>query len=242
MTRRPPKLPALYVEGRDDVSVIAALLKRHGLDTREGKEHLWLEPLGSIDALLEAMPERIKVERVHPCGFVFDIDVELANRWRAIRDRLSFRNDPSVELRNTLPDNCPANGYFGQLKDYPAGFGVWLMPDCSSDGQMLEHLIRSLLRPEDPLWPHAVESTDRAAGLVDAYNTHLAAGGRRFERFGEHAKIKAEIRSWLAWQREPGMPFGAAINSMTLGHDSAQALTFLRWVKQLFQLTALTID
>lgn len=240
MTPRPPHLPALYVEGPDDVSVIAALLKKHGVDTRQGTEHLWIKPLGSIQALLEAMPDAIKAERAFPCGFVLDIDVELIHRWQAVRDRLQFADDPVISLADAPPTMCPVGGYSGQVMDYPAKFGVWLMPDCSTDGQVLEHLIQTLLRPGDPLWPHAVDSVGKAARIADEYNASLSANDRQYERFSDRARIKAEIRTWLAWQSEPGVPLGAAINNEYLAHDSVQALAFLRWLGQLYGFSQLS--
>ena len=110
------------------------------------------------------------------------------------------------------------------------------MPDCASDGQMLEHLVHSLMPPQHPLWPHAQSSTTKAAELVEDANAHLDASSQKWKRFNDSQKIKAEIRSWLAWQEQPGIQFGAAINNHVLGHDSPQAIAFLRRLKELFSL------
>ena len=107
------------------------------------------------------------------------------------------------------------------------------MPDCRSDGQMLEHLVQSLLPQDHPLWPHARASTATAATIVDEANA--TRGGKPWTRFSETVRIKAEIRTWLAWQSEPGVQLGAAINNEVLHHDSAQAMAFLGWMRRLFQ-------
>ncbi len=240
MNPRPTNLPALYVEGNDDVSVVAALLKKHGVDTKRGEKHLWIQPFGNIEELLEAMPLTIKTNRNLPCGFVLDIDIEVTHRWKAVKERLKFSTDPSVSLSEPVADTCPPGGFFGQIKDFPARFGVWLMPDCKTDGQMLEHLISTLMRPEDPLWPHAKSSTAEAARIVDRANEGVVAGGGRWERFADKVRIKAEVRSWLAWQREPGVALGAAINDQILRNDSPEALAFLRWLKELYGFDQLT--
>lgn len=45
--KKPPKgVPALYVEGADDISAIAALLRRHGFDSKRGKRHLFISHAG----------------------------------------------------------------------------------------------------------------------------------------------------------------------------------------------------
>ena len=87
----------------------------------------------------------------------------MPRRWQAVRDRLSFDSDPSTELEDPVPAACPASGYIGRLKNYPHPFGIWLMPDCASDGKKLEHLVATLIPQDDPLWPHAVAMTAIAA-------------------------------------------------------------------------------
>ena len=221
------RLPTLYVEGKDDISVISALLFRHGVDTDRGRQHLQIKDMESVELLLENMPEAIRNATDRPIGFVVDIDIELTHRWDAVRGRLR-------EIGIVADRNCPPEGFFSKLPDYPHGFGIWLMPDCKTDGQMLEHLVQSLMPAQDPLWPHAQSSTETAATLVDAANATIGGHGRKWKRFSDTVRIKAEVRSWLAWQEEPGVQLGAAINDHILGHDSPQALAFLRWLGQLY--------
>lgn len=235
MRNRPKAVPTLYVEGPDDISAIAALLKRHGYDTEQGKRHLLIRAIGSDSELLSVLADTIKSERSLPCGFVLDIDTEARNRWKSVCDRLAFNHDPNIELTEPLPAECSSDGlpgYIGQLKGYPSKFGVWLMPDCKSDGQKLEHLMETLIPSDDPLFPFARQCTTEAARLVDAANQQA---NLPWERFTDANKIKAEMRTWLAWRKEPGVPFGAAINDTYLRHDSPQALAFLDWLKRLFR-------
>ena len=103
------QLPILYVEGFDDVCVISALLKRHGIDTDRGNAHLRIISLYSVSEVIDAIPN-------------------------AIRANL----------------------------------------------------------------------------------------------------IKAEVHTWMAWQRVPGSTLGAAVNSKILGCDSPQALGLLEWLKSLY--------
>jgi hypothetical protein len=230
MKSRPPNLPALYVEGADDISTIAGLLNRHGYDTKQGQQHLYIKAFGSLDELLDAMQDTIKTERNAPCGFVLDIDIEIKHRWQAVADRLKFEGNPTTKLETAVDLTCPTNGYIGKVRDYPHPFGIWLMPDCASDNKKLEDLIATLIPPGNPLKSHAEKSTDEAARLVDAAN----AMRKQWDRFTEPDKIKAQVRTWLAWQREPGAAFGAAINDNILRHDSPNAMAFLDWISRLY--------
>lgn len=223
-------LPILYVEGKDDISVINALLSRHGIDTQRGQRHLRIQDQESVEILLANLPDAIRNATDHAVGFVIDIDIEVQHRWRVVQDRLR-------PCGVAAPATCPPNGFIGRLPDYPHPFGVWLMPDCRSDGQMLEHLVQSLMPAGHPLWPHAQACTATSATLVDQANALLPADSRKWKRFSDAVRIKAEVRTWLAWQHEPGVQLGAAINDHILGHDSPPALAFLDWMRRLFRFT-----
>ncbi|HUY35055.1 MAG TPA: DUF3226 domain-containing protein [Pirellulales bacterium] len=127
----PIPLPTLYVEGKDDISVVNALLSRHGVDTGRGKRHLRIEDHDNVETLLLGMPVAVKAATDRPVGFVVDIDVEIKNRWDAVRGRLREAGVGSP------PSACPATGYFGQFPDYAHRFGVWLMPDCAARSAIL---------------------------------------------------------------------------------------------------------
>jgi hypothetical protein len=227
------ELPVLYVEGPDDTSVISALLKVHGCDTREGKQHLEIRKLSNLETLLKRMPDAIRSASERPIGFVLDTDVTMARRWQAVCGQLKIAGA-------TTPKTCPRGGYFGQLKEYPFRFGVWLMPDCHTSHQKLENLIQSLLPPGHPLWTHAVDSTAKAATIVGQANRRVRR--KQWNCFSKNDRIKAEVRTWLAWQEEPGAPMGTAIRSSILAANSPAALLFLRWLRELFNLTLSNVD
>ena len=97
--------------------------------------------------------------------------------------------------------------------------GVWLMPD-NRRGGMLEDFLAKLVPSGDACWAHADTSTGQARNL----GAPLAPV--------HHAK--GVLHTWLAWRAVPGLPFGIALNSQVLGHDSLEALAFVRWFNRLF--------
>jgi len=225
--------PTLHVEGNDDISVINALLFRHGVDTARGNKFLRIQGQGSDVTLLANMADAIRNATDQPVGFVLDIDVKCSDRWSAVCGALR-------EFNLDLPNACPETGYFGKLSDYPHRFGVWLMPDCATDYTKLEHLCQTLLPHNDPLWPHVLISVTGAVTLVNQAN--VSCGSQpKWSSFKDADRIKAEIHTWLAWQQEPGKPMGAAINAHFLNHDSAQAMSFLRWIKELYGMSRLAV-
>ncbi|MGD0518783.1 MAG: DUF3226 domain-containing protein [Thermoguttaceae bacterium] len=225
-------VPTLYVEGKDDISVISNLLLRHGVDTECGNKHLKIQDKGGVDSVLDFMPDVIRSSTEYPVGFVIDIDIKVIDRWNSVSTKLR-------EVGITPPDNCPSNGFFGQLPEYQHRFGVWLMPDCTTDYSKMEHIVQSLIPQYDPLWSHAQQSVTHAMNLVGEANKIIAEEEKRWKKFRDVDRIKAEVHTWLAWQRSPGVPFGTAIKERILGHDSPQAINFLRWIKDLYGLPQL---
>ncbi len=49
---------------------------------------------------------------------------------------------------------------------------------------------------------------------------------------------EAEVHAWLAWQGEPGKPFGQAVAARYFLHDAAVAARFVAWFKQVYGLAA----
>jgi hypothetical protein len=229
-----PKVPKLNVEGMDDVSVISNLLRRHGIDTDRGNKYLAISGKESDLGVLDTMCDAIRAATGNAVGFVIDIDTEIQNRWQSIVERLR-----SIGI--STPESCPAEGYIDRLPEYSHPFGIWLMPDCKSDNQKLEDLVKTLLPRDHPLWPYAKECAAEAKRRIDEANVGRVDLTSHFKCFGDPDRIKAELRTWLAWQRNPGVQFGAAINDHILGHDSPEAKAFLRWLKKLFNISELNV-
>ncbi len=236
MTHNDSSLPKLHVEGKDDVSVISNLLARHGIITKTDGAYAYLEILacGGEIGVLSILESAIKSSTDRPVGFVIDIDEDLRSRWQGIVERLQH-------LGVDAPSACPREGYIGKISDYPHGFGIWLMPDCQMDSGKLEDFVATLVPAGNPLWPFATECVDEAAVRTAAANTAVAnqtpvSSPASWECFREVDRGKAERRTWLAWQRPPGVQLGAAINNRVLNHDSEIALRFLDWLKRLYAI------
>lgn len=212
----------LYVEGRDDMFAVLGLLERHGVDcldesrlfdvhTSKGLKQSDTE---SVGALLDGMDYAIRQSRGRPTGFVFDADQDVSSRWQAIADRL-----------RPMGFDCPlqpvSDGVICNAKIQVADFkvGVWLMPNNSDKG-MLEDFLHDLIGEGDKLLPIAKDATKTAI--------------KTDPRFAEVHEPKAIIHTWLAWQKNPGLPFGTAITAHYFRHDTEVAIAFVKWFRNLF--------
>lgn len=208
----PEKSPhRLLVEGKDDLHTIVHLLRRHGLNYDEPAPSLpYIHSTDGYSELLKALP--VAAKSYKRLGVVVDADLDPASRWTEIVNSLK-----GVGVK--VADEPVREGEIasGLIADWR--IGVWVMPDNTSGGG-LETFLGRLVPANDRCWPHADAST-REAKRLDA-------------KFPDKYFEKARIHSWLAWQEEPGQPYGTAITSACFRTDTAEAKAFVSWFQRLF--------
>jgi hypothetical protein len=207
------EFPALYVEGDDDLHTIVHLLGRHSIQLDKDLGPVRIRETHGDEGVLAAMTTAVRASTNRAVGFVLDANGAVADRWRGVCARLS-----KVDL--DLPKQPPADGFVGDSPSLKARVGVWIMPDNNTDSGNLEDLVETLVPEGDTLLGHAQSATDDAAKLGAAFS---AGDGK-----------KAVLHCWLAWQKEPGKPFGTALQAHFFRHDSPEALRFVKWFKRLY--------
>jgi hypothetical protein len=210
-----PRRLTLTVEGRDDKWVVINVLERNGLDWEAGRASgrvPEIDEAGGDTRLLDRLPTEIRVGTGRTVGFILDADVSLQSRWEAVRARLT-------EADVDCPENPPAGGFIGHSSRYLTRVGVWLMPDNRREGKV-EDFLTTLISQEDPLIDHAHSATDAAKA--------------RGAQFTSPDRPKAVVHAWLAWQREPGYPYGKAIQAEFFERRSDVVDTFLLWFEDLY--------
>ena len=211
----------LYVEGNDDAHAIVHLLLKYSIIANFSKNNhdvapnaTEICPQGGKDKVLKVIKTAVQVSNGLSVGFVLDADNDPQAQWSAVRDRLR-------ECELHPPEDMPADGYVDDVKQSKARVGVWLMPGQQRAGA-LEEFLTDLVPEGDPrrLLELATSSTEQA-------RTNGAT-------FPDAKRSKAVFHAWLAWQEEPGRPYGTAINGEFLRHDSPAARIFVAWYKRLF--------
>ena len=212
---------SLRVEGRDDLHAILHLLIRSGFDYERQRQRLpsIYEIRGGKTGVLDNVERLVRASANTRVGFVLDADDSVENTWRAISHRL--------EMAGVVPPRAvPAEGFVGESGEYKARVGVWLMPDNLQEGERgegtLERFLETLVQEADPLLPHAREATRRAK------TEHGAS-------YPDGDVKKAVLHAWLAWQKEPGLPYGTAIKARYFRHDSPVAESFVGWFRRVFE-------
>jgi hypothetical protein len=179
----------LLVEGTDDEHVVKHLCARHHLPTIDG-----ITKTDGVDRLVETFAVRLKTSDVRAIGALVDADTDLQTRWNSLRN-------PLIEAGYTNVPESPIEN--GTILEPPVGtllprVGIWLMPNNQTCG-ILEDFLSFLVPTPNPLLDHARESLNT---IPDEHR-----------QFATNDTSKALIHTWLAWQEEPGRPFGTAISA-----------------------------
>jgi hypothetical protein len=200
----------LLVEGNDDEHVV-----KHICGTRSLGQIDKIRDCGGKSPLLDLIPLQVKESDVFAVGILLDADTDLLASWQAVTVRLTSAGYSGIPA---APDpNGTVIAAHG-AKMLPR-VGIWLMPNNCVAG-ILEDFLRFLVPLNDPLFGHVVQSIDT-----------ILPGHCRFT---DLKKPKARIHTWLAWQAEPGKPFGQAITARYLDHDLPAADVFAQWLHRTF--------
>ena len=218
-----PTRSYLYVEGKDDVNTIGHLLSKHGFDcpmynyqldeSRFSRTVPFIRGSDGKADLLSSIPTAVQASSGRSVGFVLDSDEKIEESWQAVCGKLS-------EFNVDIPKRIPENGYVFDVSSLNARVGIWLMPDNQRSGALEDFLI-DLVNKNDRLYPVAKSAT------IEAKN--------KGAQFSSNSERKAVLHAWLAWQREPGLPYGSAIKAEYFQVDGLTASKFVNWYRILFE-------
>ena len=200
----------LLVEGVDDEHVMM-----HICGNRDIPKIDKIKPLGSVEKLLENIPVQVQLsnEEGDVVGVVIDADTNLSARWQSTHHRirtLGYQDIPDQPNPNGTILYPPASTYLPRL-------GIWIMPNNQTKG-ILENFLQFLVPQPNNLLDYAKTSV----------------GNLPQRRFIPSDEPKAIIHTWLAWQEEPGKPYGTAITAKFLDPTVAEADVLAEWLKRLF--------
>ena len=204
----------LLVEGTDDEHVLKHICGNQGIPHLDE-----VKPHEGVINLLESLKVRLTLsEEGDIIGVVIDADTEISDRWKSIRNqvtRVGYQNVPN----QPDPD--------GTILDPPRGtllprLGVWIMPNNQTSG-ILEDFLHFLVPPPNILFDYAKACVKSIPDVPDDEGV-----------FEPKDESKAVIHTWLAWQKDPGLPFGTAITARFLDPDVPEVDVLAAWLKRLF--------
>jgi len=216
----------LIVEGNDAIA-ISNLMRKKRLNSPLGysdpikfkKE--FIKSAKGIDNISYAINEaltRTTTDDIKNLGIIVDANqVGPQSRFSSIIKQIKSK------LKLSPPEKwkLSKNGFYHQISQ-DLKIGVWVMPNNQDKGY-LEHFISTLI-PENDLTLQSAQTSVEAIMKTD----HC--------KFSEAKKQKALLHTFLAWQKQPGLPMGTAIQANILKTQSPIANTFEDWFKNTFEL------
>lgn len=215
----------LIVEGDNDMHALTNLCLKRGLKNPLGYEgghkfNEFIKKGDGIESALKVLKASLDEISLTNIGIVVDADeIGAEGRWQSIRNVLAEKYQPETldaAEAQTGPKYISENGM--------PFIGIWVMPDNMNVG-FLEHFLSHLIPADQLVWSHAISTVDDL--YTKSFNILTAA-----------KKAKAELHTWLAWQEEPGKPFGIALKAGYFDHQSPAADHFVDWFTQTFQFAA----
>lgn len=119
-----------------------------------------------------------------------------------------------------LDNESGDNGFIFQYEgEKSIQFGLWIMPNNQNDG-MLEDFIKTCIQSDEqlPLFKHAQNITSTLEK----------------PKFKPIHQAKAEVATWLAWQKEPGHGLYLSIRDDLINRNHPLFEKMQNWLKKVF--------
>lgn len=214
----------LLVEGKSDEAFFGAFYESLGLSAKvhvappksvggnfNNKEGV----LNHLPVLLNQLPDG-QLERL---GIIVDAD-------HSAVDGLGYQR--TVDRVSEIVQKCGFSrpkpiGKFGGLafssEDGFHDLGLWVMPDNHSDG-MFEDWIKTSIVQSDAALLKQVE---------------YAVSSLKEPKFKRLHHSKAEVATWLAWQKNPGRGYQSAVSELLLDRQANPMVLFEKWSRHIFK-------
>ena len=216
----------LFVEGTDDQHTIWAICEHFKVKETfivevpdgAGKVNpkLRASEKGGIDNVLKATQGFLAAQNVERLGIVIDADADLSDQWKKVSNILE-----KIGYEN-IPLHPNPNGTIIEQENR-LKFGVWIMPDNEIKKGFLETFLT-----------HLVPDSKNNQTWRQARKCVAELEEKPFIKKDSNHTEKAEIHTYLAWQKEPGKPFGQAITAKYLTAENANCEKFIGWLNHLF--------
>lgn len=200
------------VEGGDDQHFVKHFLRRSfNLDLNPAQ----IVSAGDQGRAIELLTAAVNETDYQALGLIIDADSDPNDTWTKVRRAAGPDREGNFYLP-AAPD--PAGTVVGFVRS--SRLGVWLMPEPNQPGDLEKFLttIRQSGPAQDELWNLALSSVPLHPPL------------RLFPNKDQH---KAEFRTWLAWQKEPGASPGLALSQGAFDLSLPLAQRFESWLARL---------
>lgn len=166
------------------------------------------------DLLVELLDEAAPTQRL---AIIIDADYEQEQGlgYQKTIDQVTGR---AAEYDFSLVANN-AQGLCFKQNDGLAEFGLWVMPNNQKDGMLEDFIKECVSSAEQSLLNHAIQVVQDVPEP---------------KKFKSHHYAKAEVATWLAWQKPPGHGLYYSVYDKLLNTDHALFQEMEQWLKKIF--------
>lgn len=176
---------------------------------------------GNVSTLLPILIPQLSDGRITRLGIVIDADY----KHKGVGHGASYKRitDQLRTFGYKVPNPYPKKErrFIFKHPDGLPSIGLWIMPDNRSDG-MLEDMIAATISKKEQLTLYAY-----AHGVVSAIKNPLFDATIH--------STKAEVNSWLAWQKMPGKALVSVIGDGLIDLKKGPAQSFSEWLVRVFR-------
>lgn len=210
----------LLVEGESDRAFFELICRRIGLDNLvtvappkelTGSHNTKEGVFNYLPTLLKQLGDGSVVR----LAVVVDADSPPNGDFARARDRITGIVQPFGYTLNA----STSGGLIYKSDDGLADFGLWVMPDSLSNGLLEDWVKQCLHSDEQGLFGHAVS-------VVSSLPSP--------SKFSPVRLSKAEVATWMAWQRQPGHGLYRAVEDGLIDTGSPLYLALTAWLTHVF--------
>ncbi|MDD5274427.1 MAG: hypothetical protein PHU14_17135 [Methylovulum sp.] len=178
--------------------------------------------------ILPMLLEQLNDGNLKRLAVIVDADYQSVNSADGFNNTLSKVTEIVTLYGFALKSDqqSPPCGLIFQHDDGLSDFGLWIMPNNQDEGMLEDFLKTCIYRHEQPYFNHAAQAI---AKLPDP-------------KFKTHHNSKAEIATWLAWQKKPGHGLYASVNDDLLDKDNALFQQLGAWLRHIYSSATPTYE
>jgi hypothetical protein len=212
----------LIVEGDADKSLFEKICRKIELETSVkvavskdlGGTHNSKE--GVLKTLRDFLPLLQSADKVTRIAVVVDADYSAHHGLGY--ERTIEKITSIVQIAGFERDNENQAGIIFNNPDSSGSFGLWVMPDNQNEGMLEDWIKNCIVDTELTLFQQATNTLQQLTN----------------RKFPDHLLSKAEVATWLAWQKKPGHGIYSVIKDDLLDLEHPLFKELERWLIKVF--------
>jgi len=214
----------LLVEGEADKCLFSAICceERLGVNVKVGSPFEFGgdgRGKGNALKLLPTLLEQMRDGQIKRLAMVIDADFKEADGLgfhETLKKVAMILKDHGYKVSATLKSR--SGGYTIKHSDGLPDFGLWIMPNNASDGLLEDFIKNSISANQKDLLKTAVD-------VVGTLKTPL---------FKSIHRSKADVSTWMAWQKVPGQALHAVVGGKLVDFTSGEAKQLMDWLHGIY--------